>query len=388
MQGYIGMTRTMRYGTKGGILTGSGTRVSRSIVQRAEALLRALIGVSQAEVNVRASGGVEQVRLVADGGLSNGQIVQNVRSALLAALGVALQPSQIVFVDAASWTPASTKHPPSPLLTGLDTDEAGAGPAGEAPAATEANEDLGNVQKGNPGADTGLRSTLARGGRVQGENEAESASGRDSPRAGHTPGDRPAHRAQNGDGCTARAGNGHGNGSRQDLDPHGPAGRTARRQPGRAAPLPAGGLASAIRSARSAEEPQTGPSGTNQVAIGLQTVRLERVETLRQAGRLRCRVVLAAGADHYSAVADCTDEPLAELQLAARVTCDALRAGELTQAHFEAATVANLGGGMHVLVALGGWSHGEAIHRSGSAVIKESAEHAAALAVLNALART
>jgi hypothetical protein len=117
-------------------------------------------------------------------------------------------------------------------------------------------------------------------------------------------------------------------------------------------------------------------------------VRLLRVETIRQAGRLRCRVVLAAGADQYSAVADSADRPLAELHLAGRVTCDALRAGDLTQLHFEAATVANLGGGMHVLVALSGWDHGEPVRRSGSAVIKESAEQAAALAVLHALANT
>jgi len=125
-----------------------------------------------------------------------------------------------------------------------------------------------------------------------------------------------------------------------------------------------------------------------EVAIGSRLVRLERVETLRQAGRIRCRVVLAAGMDHYSAVADCSEEPLAELQLAARVTCDALRAGDLTQALFEGATVANLAGGMHVLVALSGWSRGKPIRRSGSAVIADSAEQAAALAVLNALAST
>jgi hypothetical protein len=117
-------------------------------------------------------------------------------------------------------------------------------------------------------------------------------------------------------------------------------------------------------------------------------VRLERVETVRQAGRLRCRVVLTAGGDTFSAVADCADEPLAELQLTARVTCDALRAGDLTQAHFEAATVANLAGGMHVLVALSGWNRGVPVRRSGSAVIRDSAERAAALAVLHALTNT
>ena len=125
-----------------------------------------------------------------------------------------------------------------------------------------------------------------------------------------------------------------------------------------------------------------------EVAIGNRLVRLERVETLRQAGRIRCRVVLAAAADHYSAVADCAEEPLAELQLAARVTCDALRAGGFTQALLEGATVVNLAGGMHVLVALSGWNRGEPNRRSGSAGIGDSAERAAALAVLYALANT
>lgn len=356
----------MQYDPKGGIVTRGGTDVSRSIVQRAEALLRSLIGVAQAEVRVRPTGGVEQVRLVSDGGLSNGQIVQNVRSALLAALGVALQPNQIEFVGAAAF-PVSPSDPAISI-----PDE----PAVPSPQATAAIAEGPMETVAQPSADRAVSSKGANGGGSQ-----------------HVagPGERTGGNGSGGIGAGKHNGHGNGGGSQQvngrehavGVPPdHLPETRTASR--------PARQISGRFWPGRPAPEQNvnavTRPEGT--CTIGAREVCVVRVETLRQAGRLRCRVVLSAGPDQYSAVADCADHPLAELNLAGRLTCDALRAGDLTQLHFDGATVANLAGGMHVLVALNGWNRGEPVCRSGSAVIRDSAEQAAALAVLHAIANT
>jgi hypothetical protein len=316
----------MRYESKGGIVTRSGAAASRSIAQRAEALLRSLVGISQAEVHLRPSGGVERVRVVADGGLSNSQIVQNIRSALLAAVGVALQPAQIQFVPAGEWQPAE----PEP-----------------ARAPTSPPEPAGN-SSGPPRDVVG---------------EAASAGALEP---------RPA--------VERRVGSGASTGSdmprllRDFARPRAPRAPVATELP----------AAAPARRAAPAVPPDLG----REVAIGERIVRLEQVEIVRQAGRVRCRIVLSAAADRYSAVADCRDEPLAEVPLAARVTCDALRAGDLTTTHVEGATLARLAGEVHVVVALNGWKSGAAIRRSGSSAIRESPEYAAALAVLHALANS
>lgn len=369
-------------------MTGSGTRVSRSIVQRAEALLRSLIGVSRAEVHVRASGGVERVRLVADGGLSNGQIVQNVRSALLAGLGVVLQPGQIEFVDEASWEPA---RPP----LGSEAEAAASGASVQPP--REAHDSaVATPPESNPGNEiAGVVEPRNGKGRGDGPPRPHASpvngnglrAGRDVYKNGKSNGSERLHGSATPRDSTSpdrEVAAPPANGLRADRSPEIPGlGRTGRRARG-----------SGSARARTSEPPPGRaeiPADTplrGEATIGSRRVRLERVEVLRQGGRLRCRVVLSAGGDRYSAIADCAEQPLAELQLAGRVTCDALRAGDLTQSHFEAATVANLAGGMHVLVALNGWNRGEPVRRSGSAVIRESAEHAAALAVLNALANT
>lgn len=386
-----------RYEPKGGIVTGSGTRVSRSIVQRAEALLRSLIGVSRAEVHVRATGGVERVRLVADGGLSNGQIVQNVRSALLAGLGIVLQPGQIEFLDEDSWQPSAR---PTPVTPTEEAEQARLSASSSCPQlpATARDSSPGGSPSGNGVAGNGGYAPDGHGVTTPRPELAFRLDGNDAKHVNGIAGNGAAHGASNGNGSGNS--NGHGNGL----------GHT--NGAGKGSPAPAGceptngsGTGPDWLTRRGRQRSQT-PAPQGQIppladrqhlasasaradaSIGSRLVRLEGVDVLRQAGRLRCRVVLVAGGNRYSAIADCAEEPLAELQLAARVTCDALRAGDLTQTRFEAATVANLGGGMHVLVALSGWNRGEPVRRSGSAVIRDSAEQAAALAVLHALANS
>src|SRR5690606_20004387 len=89
--------------------------MTTSTVRRAEALLRSLVGITAAEVRLSPGGRVELVRVATVCALSNGQVVQNVRSALFAGLGVRVDPAQIELVDAEVWAatplPASAAAP-------------------------------------------------------------------------------------------------------------------------------------------------------------------------------------------------------------------------------------------------------------------------------------
>jgi len=329
-------------------LTRSGAGASRSIAQRAEALLRSLVGISQAEVHIRPTGGVERIRVVADGGLSNGQIVQNVRSALLATFGVLVQPAQIEFVPTGEWVPSPA------LVQAAEPAVATSSVAPVEPAASAPDHSRPIPTQAQPS--------------INGSDYRNGAS-------------------------TARPGNGADQGERSRVARD--SGEPVRRPVRPHSPLDPAGTAALVGYATSAATETVQPSAPvpettdrGELAIGNRAIRLELVELVRQNGRVRCRVVLAAGTDRFSAVADACDEPRAELQLAARVACDALRAGELTTMHFEGATIAQLAGLAHVVVALNGWKAGAPVRRSGSAVIKESTEQAAALAVLHALANT
>jgi hypothetical protein len=283
--------------------------------RRAEALLRALVGVHEAEVSFR-PGGAVYVR-VAAAGQSSGLLIRNIRSALLAGLGVAVEPPQIELVDPGAWVAVNAGEVVS-AAAAIDECE----PV-SAPVVTAAN-----------GHGTG--------GNGQG-----------------------ASNGTNGNG--ANGGNGHGHAS-ADLR----RGERARTTALRPDPL--------LR----APLPERTPRSTGARNGEAQSTRVERVELVRHAGRVRCRVVIGAGEERYSAIADAGDDPGAEIQLAGRVACDALRAGGLTSAQFESATVAYLGGRIHVVVALADWRNGEPQPRSGSVVAGESLEHAAARAVLQA----
>lgn len=337
----------MRYESRGGIVTRSGGNPSRSIVQRAEALLRSLIGVSQAEVRLRPTGGVERVRVVAGGDLSNGQIVQNIRSALLAAFGVAIQAAQVEFVEGSAREDGSQSQPES----------ASASAKVSAPAWSAAS----------PAGLEALPADAARG---------VAAANGSRQRAAVGVGNGSGNGGNGKDASFPKSGNGFAARRDQAVKPHslGRAPRSSSAQQVVAPDQPAPAAGAPDEPVRAA------------VNIAGRAVSVEAVEVLRQAGRVRCRVVLAAGADRFAAVAESSDAPLVELQLAARVTCDALRAGQLTATHFEGATITHLAGGLHVLVALNGWRNGVAIRRSGSMVIRQSPEQAAVRAVLRALA--
>jgi hypothetical protein len=327
--------------------------------RRAEALLRALVGVHHAEVTFRAAGAIASVR-VAAAGLSSGLLIRNIRSALLAGLGVAVDPLQIELVAPERWTPPGSEpvrelEEPGTSAPEDDGPDALAARAGE-PQIREADA------ASRPGAAIAPRNGASAGGNGNGAAHVESGNG-------HVPGNAeaaPADAARNGDAESRRR------------EP-GVSRERARPRPPRADPLL--GQAEAKRAAAH----ERARRGTFAAADGSARVDVERVDLVRHAGRLRCRVVIAAGATRFSAIADGPDEAGNEIQLAGRVACDALRAGALTSAQFESATIAYLAGRVHVVAALGDWQNGEPMPRSGSAVAGESLEHAAARAVLQAV---
>lgn len=331
---------------------------THAMSRRAEALLRALVGVHHAEVTFRAAGAIASVR-VAAAGLSSGLLIRNIRSALLAGLGVAVDPLQIELVAPERWTPPGSEpvrelEEPGPSAPEDDGSAALTARAGE-PQIHEADASI----RPDP---TGPRNGASAGGNGNGAAHVESGNG-------HVPGKAeaaPAGPARNGDAESRRR------------EP-GVLRERARPRPPRADPLL--GQAEAKRAAAH----ERARRGAFAAAEGSARVDVERVDLVRHAGRLRCRVVIAAGATRFSAIADGPDEAGNEIQLAGRVACDALRAGALTSAQFESATIAYLAGRVHVVAALGDWLNGEPMPRSGSAVAGESLEHAAARAVLQAV---
>ena len=297
-----------------------GTDVTSSLVRRAEALLRSVVGITAAEVTATRSGAVQSVRVAVRGGLSNGQVVQNIRSALFAGLGVSVHATQIELV------PVEESIASAPAVAPATAADGEASPPISAPSSASV---------------------------------APKANGSGNGHGGAVP--------TNGHGA-AHAGNGHGNGSSSPAASRGHGNGNGNGQ----------GYAATEVAARIA--------GRAPIAPGAGGVQVERVELMRQAGRMRCRVVLAAGAERYSAIADAADEPMAEIPLAGRVACDALRAAQLTAAQFDGATITYLAGRTHVVAGLTHWLvGGRPEHLSGSAVVKESLEYAAAAAVVQAL---
>lgn len=297
-----------------------GTDVTSSLGQRAEALLRSVVGITAAEVRLSRSGGVDRVRVSIGDGLSSGQVVQNIRSALFAGLGVSVHATQVELVAAADWVAAAQAAPSQPPPAPAEAPK---------PAVTASGQVKGNGSNGHANGNGGSRPTPSNG--------------------------------------ATRPGNGNGSNDGNGSSAH--------------APAPASVLVAPQVSRRAS------PGGTGRTRDErLGSLAVEHVELIRHGGRIRCRVVLTAGVDRYSAIADARDEATAEIQLAGRVACDALRAGQLTAAQFDGATIAHLSGRAHVVVGITELMNGgRPEHRSGSAVVKDSLEYAAAVAVVQAL---
>jgi hypothetical protein len=331
-----------------------------------EALLRTVTGIATAEVVAHPAGGLAVVRVHCTDESSRGQVIRNVRSALLAGFGVAISAECIDFVEAApdasapepSSAPAAAPVPvasPVPATVSF-TEEYILGPVpdglmgpGKAPQQLRVPRiTLVDRGEGDVHALASARASLSAEGleisTANGPNAAQVV----APAAPRT---RPASAAVDARMEIAA--------ETAAVDQH---------------PLPV-----------IAPVPATVGSSVREIIASAAALRLETVEMRRQAGRLRCRVVISLGNEHFGAVADSADPNTGEIHLAGRVACDALRAGGFTEARFDGAAVAHINGRQHVVVALSEWSSGETIVLSGAAALERIPERAAALAAIKAV---
>lgn len=141
------------------------------------------------------------------------------------------------------------------------------------------------------------------------------------------------------------------------------------------------------QSSREVREVREG-SGARPVRVvrapeGLGPIRLDQLELENRGVMLRCRVVLSAGEQVYSAIAEAPGGGTAEAELAASVTLDALRAGCLTTARMEGVGFTVINGRTYIVAALR--EPGSADVRAGSAPVQESVGRAAVSAMLAAV---
>ena len=120
---------------------------------------------------------------------------------------------------------------------------------------------------------------------------------------------------------------------------------------------------------------------------GLSVPRIERVELSPVASGLRCRVTVSVGPDQFVGIGEAACEPMAEVELAARVTVDALRAARVPREpiQFEGATIARVAGHPHAVTALSFWAGTGFERRSGAEPVASSMAEAAARSVVRAV---
>ena len=311
-------------------------------IARAESLLRTIVGIADVRVVPHPAGGIAVVRVDCGDEASPGQVMRNIRSALLAGLGISISPECVDFVL------------PNELAD--TTQKATVQPARSVPA---------------PGNTTPLAAPVS--------GDAGHATPRALPPATATPRTDIAPRRQ--ETAIEPAAHFHTFAAQQTVVPRITNGETASDAALRRA-------VTATTAAPDEDTERTAGSvgrGVRDIVASAAALKLESVELRRQSGRLRCRVVVSLGADHFGAVADTSDPNAAEIHLTGRVTCDALRAGGFTEARFDGATIAEINGREHVVIAMSEWSGGETMVLSGAAPLEDTPERAAAIAAIKAV---
>jgi hypothetical protein len=318
-----------------------GRGVPAPSLRDTETLLRSLVGVASASVTAAPDGSLQRIDVVAEPGTGERQLVRNVLSALRARFGVALDPASIsINPDRADNAP-SGRPGPSP----------GAKPA--PPAAPLAPA----AQLGRPSGPVSGHADTA----ITGSNGSA---------------------ASNGDHAS-----GTGNGVHRNAAD--PAARTNGLAPaldsGRLAGLDRPGIGNANGAHAHFPIGANGSNGSN--GAHANTVRLEATELLRLDRALRCRVVVALGNERFVGIADALEDRPSEIDLAARVTLDALRAARTPRepVHFEGAATATVAGRQLVVVALRIWSGTDFDAVAGAEPVSGSAAEAAARAVIRAV---
>lgn len=115
--------------------------------------------------------------------------------------------------------------------------------------------------------------------------------------------------------------------------------------------------------------------------------RLELVELQRAGGVVRCRVVIAIANERFTGVADVVETRVADIDVAARVTIDALRAARTPRQpiQFEGASLIDVAGRAHVVTSLSLWTGHDFEPIAGAEPIYASPVEAAAQAVISSI---
>lgn len=115
--------------------------------------------------------------------------------------------------------------------------------------------------------------------------------------------------------------------------------------------------------------------------------RLELAELQRTGNVLRCRVVIATASERFTGVADALETQAQDIDLAARVTVDALRAARTPRQpiQFEGASLIDVSGRAHVVVSLSLWTGHDFEPIAGAEPIYASPAEAAAQAVISSI---
>jgi hypothetical protein len=302
--------------------------------ERAEALLRALVGVADACVVAPSHGdALFEVRVVPAPGQSQAQVTRNVTSALFAGLGVRLLPWHIQFADDSGLADIRARRA-AEVAHGAAVAEAVAEMG--APA-----EDGGSsqAQGGHPN-DAGTPSQISAAGNGNGMLHAENGN--------------RLQRAWNGNGAAPPE---NGNGGAHAENGNGARWASAR-----------------VTADATGVTPTAAPA-------------LVSVAMTEQGERIRCHVTVAALGQILAGAGEAPAVPGQAIDLVGRVTMDAVRGATHAAAtlQFAGATRVELAGRAHILVALQKWRDGKLVPLAGAAPVRDSEEHAAADAVLGAL---
>ena len=313
----------------------------------AEALLRSLVGIAAASVTAGPDGSLEKIDVVAEPGTGDRQLMRNVLSAIRARFGVALDPATI------SINPDRADNP-LPGRPGSATSAPPAATAATLAPAPPVGRPSGPVSGHADTATTGMNGSAASNG--------EHPSGTSGNRV-HSGAADPAARA---------------NGLVPAPDP-------GRHTNGHSGAGPNGYAASSNGAHAQHVYGSTGTNGSiASNGAHAPPVRLEATELHRLDRALRCRVVVALGNERFVGIADALEDRPSEIDLAARVTIDALRAARTPRdpVHFEGAAFATVAGRQHVVVALRVWSGADFDSVAGAEPVNGSAAEAAARAVI------
>lgn len=398
--------------------TSRGRRVGwlRPAIER---LVCSLAGIDGAATHIAANGSISSIVVTPAAGVAEHQIIQNVTSALLAGLGIALDPARVVLgtspAAAASVGPEESRGravvPRSQALTQPAPPAALAGDGtGQPPSLVQERSNQGEAVHGGHG----IAATPRDRSRPRDYVTHVQAGG--APRAEVSAGARgngyPSTRARVPGETRSRfttASRGNALSVRHDAAPfgHGANNRTSghsfERQPNDSTPIqspPKVGRAEdagphEVARSRNGDPARLAPhhndDQTTATVDGANAgspagPRIELVELQRVDTQLRCRVVMALADIRFVAIADGANVPGADVDLPARAAADALRTARTpaTPIQLEGAVLTDIGGARHVVAALRIWTGDSFEPAAGAAPVEGSVAEAAAAAVLHA----